>query len=217
MQPVHEVIRSIDESVGNISAQASTLLHAGSEAGEDLEKALHGLGKPGKRDNPDDADTAATKRSHKAKKPKLKGQPAITTMFRNFSGEYVMRSKSFNLLCLDLIGHTCSLEQVQVVLWAGRWWNMIGEATNQPHRSIIVTLCIHDEAATCCFKNNQQLSKVEKNSGYTFFPLPALAQRGAPGPAGCRQLPPVRSTKPAASDRRVRHFGGRVTAIHKMK
>ena len=187
MQPVHEVIRSIDESVGNISAQASTLLHAGSEAGEDLEKALHGLGKPGKRDNPDDADTAATKRSHKAKKPKLKGQPAITTMFRNFSGEYVMRSKSFNLLCLDLIGHTCSLEQVQVVLWAGRWWNMIGEATNQPHRSIIVTLCIHDEAATCCFKNNQQLSKVEKTRAALFFP----ASTGATGCARSSWVPPT--------------------------
>jgi len=196
MQPVHEVIRSIDESVGNISAQASTLLHAGSEAGEDLEKALHGLGKPGKRDNPDDADTAATKRSHKAKKPKLKGQPAITTMFRNFSGEYVMRSKSFNLLCLDLIGHTCSLEQVQVVLWAGRWWNMIGEATNQPHRSIIVTLCIHDEAATCCFKNNQQLSKVEKTRAALFFPCQHWRNGVRPVQLGAANCPPCAAPSP---------------------
>ena len=74
-----------------------------------------------------------------------------------------------------------------------------------------------DEAVTCCLKNMSTIVESRKKPRAALSFLPALAQRGAPGPAGCRQLPPVRSSKPAASDRRVRHFGGRVTAIHKMK
>jgi len=90
MQPVRELIGSVDESVSTISTQASTLRIDGSEAGEALEQALNGLGKPGKRDSPDgDADTpAANKSTKKGRTPKpIDGQPTLATFFnRTFSG-----------------------------------------------------------------------------------------------------------------------------------
>ena len=62
LQTVRELMSPIDKSVDTISTQASTLLHAESAAGQDLEKTLLlGLGEAGKRDSPDDAGTAAAK------------------------------------------------------------------------------------------------------------------------------------------------------------
>ena len=62
LQPVRELMSSIDKSVDTISTQASTLLHAESAACQDLENTLLlGLGEAGKRDSPHDACTAAAK------------------------------------------------------------------------------------------------------------------------------------------------------------
>ena len=87
MQPVRELIGSVDESVSTISTQASTLRIDGSEAGEALEQALNGLGKPRKRDSPDgDADTStANKSTKKGRTPKpTNGQPTIATFCKKF-------------------------------------------------------------------------------------------------------------------------------------
>ena len=93
LQPVRELMSSIDKSVDTISTQASTLLHAESAAGQDLEKTLLlGLGEAGKRDSPDDAGTAAAKPT---KQPRtnpelLKGQCSIAKSWAgNFSRENV--------------------------------------------------------------------------------------------------------------------------------
>ena len=81
LEPVREMIRSVNDSIEAISAQASTLLHGAPQAGNELAQALNGLATLGKRDIPDSDDGPATV-AKSTKKPTLpQGQRSVLDLF----------------------------------------------------------------------------------------------------------------------------------------